>query len=277
MTMVIAIGGLGGSGTRVIAELFIKSGIYFGDWTRETNDNIAFSALFRGTAVKTDEQASLIQKKIALFIKYMERDHLSFSEALSYLNLSKEAAFFRSANISKKHIFGKVLSKPKQRPLWGWKEPNTHLYLESLFSMISGLKYIHVLRHGLDMAFSKNKSQLNNFGSYYDLSVTGNETSDQLTYLQLEYWIRSTEAFFESQNQQKKETYLLNYNELCAESSNNIKRLMKFCDVSITCQELNFLANLPKETVSNKRYIKYDLGIFDQRQIDFVTQMGFEV
>jgi len=48
---------------------------------------------------------------------------------------------------------------------WGWKEPNTHIYLEFLSKYFSDLKYIFVIRHGLDMAFSKNQAQLYNWGN----------------------------------------------------------------------------------------------------------------
>ena len=36
------------------------------------------------------------------------------------------------------------------RPRWGWKEPNTHIVLPQILKLAPGLKYIHVVRHGLD-------------------------------------------------------------------------------------------------------------------------------
>jgi hypothetical protein len=38
--------------------------------------------------------------------------------------------------------------------MWGWKEPNTHVVLDRLWAELPRLKYVHVRRHGLDMAFS---------------------------------------------------------------------------------------------------------------------------
>ena len=43
---------------------------------------------------------------------------------------------------------------------WGWKEPNTHVILERMLNSFPQLKYIHVMRNGLDMAYSSNQQQL---------------------------------------------------------------------------------------------------------------------
>ena len=47
---------------------------------------------------------------------------------------------------------------------WGWKIPGNFYILKQLAERYPNLKYIHSLRNGLDMAFSKNQNQLNNWG-----------------------------------------------------------------------------------------------------------------
>ena len=56
-----------------------------------------------------------------------------------------------------------------QGQLWGWKEPNTHLFLPQLNEKIDGLRYIHVVRDGLDMSFSTNTWQANHWAHHYGL------------------------------------------------------------------------------------------------------------
>src|SRR5690606_16779845 len=60
-----------------------------------------------------------------------------------------------------------LLSQPKDRPntkYWGWKEPNSHIFLDYLCKSIPDMKYIHVCRNGLDMAYSTNQNQLKLWG-----------------------------------------------------------------------------------------------------------------
>lgn len=43
---------------------------------------------------------------------------------------------------------------------WGWKAPRTLLLLPFLHAQFPAMKFIHILRDGRDMAFSKNQNQL---------------------------------------------------------------------------------------------------------------------
>lgn len=40
---IIAIGGLGGSGTRAVAEVFIQAGLFMGDELNKSNDTLVFT------------------------------------------------------------------------------------------------------------------------------------------------------------------------------------------------------------------------------------------
>ncbi len=47
---------------------------------------------------------------------------------------------------------------------WGWKAPRSIYLLPFLHAQFADLKFIHVLRDGRDMAFSKNQNQLRKHG-----------------------------------------------------------------------------------------------------------------
>ena len=51
MGAVIAIGALGGSGTRAIAQVLMDAGIYLGDSLNNANDNKLFTRLFKNPFV----------------------------------------------------------------------------------------------------------------------------------------------------------------------------------------------------------------------------------
>ena len=56
--------------------------------------------------------------------------------------------------------------------LWGWKEPNSHLMIRHLHRHFGDrLRYVHVIRNGLDMAQSRNQLQLIRWGSVFGVPV----------------------------------------------------------------------------------------------------------
>jgi hypothetical protein len=77
-------------------------------------------------------------------------------------------------------------TEPPERDLWTWKEPNTLLFIPTLFQQIPGLRYIHVVRNGLSMAKSRNNFQLRNWGFLFDAHLDG----DRPELKQLIYWAR---------------------------------------------------------------------------------------
>jgi hypothetical protein len=85
---------------------------------------------------------------------------------------------------------GQVTSGPEY--LWpdsqriGWKEPNTHIVMDRLPALLPQMKYIHVMRNGLDMAHSRNQNQLRLWGRY----LVGPDCRDDPR-SSLKYWCRT--------------------------------------------------------------------------------------
>ena len=196
MSKVIAIGALGGSGTRAVAQVLIDAGIYMGDDLNEPNDNVIFTRLFVNPEYYKQASDASIAERLEIYQEYMQTDHLSVGHAIKLVHYSYNNPLWRENKYLYKNIvtnaMRKVLDRQIQRKVWGWKEPNTQVYIEHLIKHFEQFKYIHVLRHGLDMAFSSNKQQLKNWGFKYDLTLRGDESEDELAYCQLEYWVRST-------------------------------------------------------------------------------------
>ena len=57
----IAVGGLGGSGTRVLAEILLNSGIYLGSELNIFHDNLLFTRFFKNP--EWNKKSSLDEKK----------------------------------------------------------------------------------------------------------------------------------------------------------------------------------------------------------------------
>lgn len=277
MGNVIAIGALGGSGTRAIAQVLIEAGVYMGDNLNYPNDNLIFTRLLKNPAFHKTASNEDINERLNVFKQYMERNHLNFHDAGILLKASTDNLNFKDNRKLWVTIIRKILTVPKQREVWGWKEPNTQIYIEELYNFFDNLKYIHVVRHGLDMAFSNNKQQLLTWGYKYDIHVQGNEKEDEVAYKQLEYWIKSTEESLKKGEKLGDNFLLINHSTFCKSPKEQIDRIIEFSGLAVEEEKLSELYKIPKQTKTIGRYQKHNLDIFDNHQIDFVKQLGFEV
>jgi len=275
--MIISIGALGGSGTRAVAEVFIKAGIYMGNDLSFPNDNLIFSRIFKNPEwFKTSTLSDKINR-LSIFRKYMQNEALNISELYDLY----KAAYSNKIEKSKVPFYlynlKMLVNNSNPRTIWGWKEPNTHIYLDLILKHYKNIKYIHLIRHGLDMAFSDNKQQLYNWGWLYNINITGNETENELSVKQLDYWIASTQKVLETAKKYNQNILLLNHSNFCNNPISEIDNLLDFCDLKISENERAELYNIPANTGSNNRYIDKDLSIFGSEQLKSVEQYGFKI
>jgi Sulfotransferase family len=127
----LVIGGTGGSGTRVVAHVVHAAG-----W-------------FMGAQVAPN---TLDAVPLARFDWTYGHDIIS-GRAPS----SSVVAAFREA------LAGHLSGHDPQRP-WGWKHPHSYLLLPFLAQHCPGLRFVHVIRDGRDVALSDNQNQANHYG-----------------------------------------------------------------------------------------------------------------
>ena len=277
--MIIAVGAIGGSGTRAVAQILIESEIYFGDYLNGPLDNLLFTSLFKNPDwYKT---ATLEEKnyRLKLFTKYMSNEHLSIKEKNRINKAAYSNPFYNSG---RRFYFNVLLKKNRQHShlneIWGWKEPNTQIYIEEISDFFPNLKYIHVIRNGLDMAFSKNKQQLYNWGFKFNVTIKPTDDKKEITTKQLEYWNKANKYTIDTGRRLLGDNfYLLNHQKLCEQPEMEIKNLFEFLDINITNETKQKLSAIPVIPKSNNRYLKEDLSIFTKQQIAEVTDLGFNV
>jgi hypothetical protein len=135
----LIIGATGGSGTRVIARLAQRAGYDLGSNVNEANDALAFRP-FHERWINRFLEAQNRRTKPGDEVDQMTKD---FRVALAqHLGLHTSA-----------------------RSRWGWKAPRSIYLLPFLQAQFPELKFVHVLRDGRDMAFSKNQNQLRKHGA----------------------------------------------------------------------------------------------------------------
>lgn len=277
MSKVIAIGALGGSGTRAVAQVLIEAGIYMGDDLNNPNDNLIFTRLFKNPPFYRNANENSLNARLGVFKEYMERNHLSLKHAVVLIKSAIDNPTFQENRKLYRNVLKKLLNMPIKREIWGWKEPNTQIYIDEISNYFETLKYIHIVRHGLDMAFSKNKQQLLNWGYKYDIHIRGDETEDEISYMQLDYWIKSTKESIIKGKKLGDNFLIINHSIFCQQPKEYVNRILSFVGLDISGELLGNLYKIPKVPSSLGRYNGFDLGIFDKDQIEFVKGLGFEV
>ena len=286
---VIAIGGVGGSGTRVIAQILIDQGFYLGSDLNHANDNLWFTLLFKRPKwfLRNAGNRHAIFKGLDIFAQAMQGRRCSSAADLRFI----AAAAFRSSIRGNSYVGDGRGAWPFQRAWnmarppahdysqysgWGWKEPNSHIYLQFLNAHFKQLKFIHVIRHGLDMAWSNQQHQLFNWGQLY--GVTPPRDPNLVPQAALSYWIKANQQTIKVGREMGEDKFLLlNFDSLCNAPAREIDRLLSFVDRNPDQVERQKLYGLVRPPATLGRYRKQDLDIVDPRDIEAVRGLGFTV
>jgi len=293
----LIIGGLGGSGTRVIAEIVRQLGWRLGDDLNSANDNLLFTLLFKRPRwyQRVREEPGQIEAVVTSFNRMMSgyaptsedwrvllpaiRDMIR--DGHDHIGPHHGAWLKRIAS----HLLWPLLriiklygGRPNNTEHWGWKEPNAHVYLESLARHYPHMRYIHVIRHGLDMAFSRNQAQLHNWGPLYGVATAPDGNPAVLARHALDFWTAAnTHAINLARQLLGSRFLLINYDELCKNQVPVIRELCAFLGHTCTEGKITSLSSIPRIPHSYERYRRHDLGIFAPEQLKAVRQLGFTV
>ena len=220
---VTAIGGLGGSGTRVFAAMLRHAGVFIGSDLNGPLDNLWFSVLFKRRSwtiePPPDEE---VARSLRLFREAMTEglaDRLSPEDHALIESLRRELlpeGDWQTGAKSQQAV--NLLQSTRTRAAdgapWGWKEPNTHLFLRHLDRLLPDFRYIHIVRDGLDMAFSANTWQMRHWGHLYDLTDDP-DTPPEVR--QLRYWLAANDRAVSYGTQQMAGRFMvIRYEDFCA-------------------------------------------------------------
>jgi hypothetical protein len=280
----LAIGGVGGSGTRLIAEIASKVGYYIGGDLNVQGDNLWFTLLLRRPQWYAEEVAKGgdgIGRVLEIFESAMTGrleldDELRVLVAAAGSELLAQRMPPRWIERRTKSLFLSRKLVPKASR-WGWKEPNTHVYLNHLDRTFGPrLRYVHVIRHGLDMAWSRNQRQARRWGPPLFGIVPSAGTEQAST--SLDYWIMSNKRAIALGQQLLGDRFLLiNVDALCAAPEESMPAILDFLEVKVSQRLLRKILSLPRVPSSTGRYRAHGLGHFTAGQLAEVTGLGFSV
>ncbi len=270
----IGVGGVGGSGTRLIAQLLMALGINMGQDLNRSDDDLWFTLIFKRGALLTSTDAEF-DALIELYLRGAIRAQRwwTLPELRQILEFARYHGPVLPILLKRRHaLLGRVRRPHRDSRGWGFKEPSSHIVLDQLQRALPGLRYIHVVRHGLDMAFSNNRGQLRLWGS----SVLGRQP--QMTPRDaLKYWHRVHRRVIDLGTAMDDRFLLLNYDQMCLEPGPSLRNLVDFLDIDVPGSRLEELEKLIRPPASIGRWVEHGLDVFDSEDVRFVSQLGFDV
>jgi len=270
----VAIGGLGGSGTRVVAQILGDLGFHLGSDLNRPLDNLWFTLLFKRTEI-LDVGDTEFELLVGILLNGISprRDFSPVERSTIARLASKERLHHPVPWLA--HRAESLLAQPKRgfpiRRAWGWKEPNTHLVADRLLGLLPGLKYVHVIRNGLDMAYSRNQNQLRFWGE----SLLGPDETQVTLRNSLRFWCVIHQRLLQCARIRPGRILLLNYDRLCRDPSRALGSLLQFLDLRRNDSE-EYLARRVVPPPSIGRFKAASLDAFEPADVDFVRSLGFD-
>jgi len=265
LSSIISIGGLGGSGTRAVSEVFIKADICMGGELNNSLDTLLFTLMFKRKNILLYDKLQL-ENSFLLFKKIItttvpltkKEDEFLYSLVEDRIQHDKNWLLDRYYNISKYR---------NKTDLWGWKEPNTHIIIDRLLEIEENLKFVYVYRNAFDMAFSENQNQLKFWGSLFF-----EKEYDVTPFYSLKQWIASYKRMKSIQKMFPNRVYFLSFEEFCEKPFEKVEEMFEFFNLDITIDnDIISHVNLPSSVGRYKNYSIKD--VFDMNDIEYVNKI----
>lgn len=128
----VAVGGVGGSGTRLVANILSEFGYFVGDDLNKASDNLWFTLLFVRPGI-LDASEKDFSRLVQIFVNGMTECRPFTPYQLWMMEQCAKGIASRSERKRRKSLAQSLRNAVlNQRPagLWGWKEPNTHIVLD---------------------------------------------------------------------------------------------------------------------------------------------------
>jgi hypothetical protein len=159
---------------------------------------------------------------------------------------------------------------------WGWKEPCTYIYLRQLKQCFQSMKYIHVIRHGLDMAFSANETHLQNWSRFFGFQCP--KEKELIPDAQLKFWNAANAYAAKTAKQILGTDFLLvRFEDICLETETALRQIFEFLGLELTNNVLDKFIKMVEVPPSLNRYKTKDISSLDPAQVSKIQEFGYRV
>ena len=280
------IGGLGGSATRVYSSLLQHAGFYMGEQLNSSQDNLWVTLLLKRRYELLEDPRRLkvvlgvLEKKLATGGRLSLPEHVALWRIA--LDVSRRGHSYKQegrgswAWCTALRIARSTGPKDLDYRGWGFKEPNTHVFLKPLAERFPRLRFMYVVRHGLDMAFSGNVAQLHAWGQRYGVRLPEDEAL--MPAAQLDYWIAATEEALASGRELLGDRFLVvRYDELTEDPDTQLAHIARWLGLNGSCFDDPAARQWTRPSPSQGRYRNHDLSQFTSGQLARVEEFGFDL
>ena len=268
----IAIGGVGGSGTRIFCAVFKALGVHMGSDLNRSEDNLSFTLLFKN--VRAFERVSINRSRFLDRLRWRQfsshlkgRDRPVGLGRLAAKMAYRDARKFghdRGRGVDQgwtderwRHFLRSVADSPTKV---GFKEPNSHIYLPLMLDEEPDLRYIHIVRHGLDMAYSANRQQLVNWGVSFGLSrVARDQATPEAAF---DFWFLANERVARLKREFGDRIMVVQFEQLCAKPLATVREMAAFAKIDAADADLESAAELVRTPEPLHRFADQDWSGF---------------
>lgn len=274
----VAIGGVGGSGTRVIAWALERLGYFMGHDLNHAHDNLSFTLLFKHRRMVDCSDAEFAAA-LDIFNRAMSGGDLTWS-SLDLAHIDR-AASDSDAGIdvlnwcaARAEILKGLSARTFEKRNWAWKEPNTHMLVDRLFMHLPQLKYIHVRRNGLDMAYSNNQRQLMLWGEAL-LGVAPSTPPDPAQ--ALAFWCAAERRFADIvvRSRLQEKVHVIDFDQLCIRPDVEWRSLIRFLGCAEDKHTVDNLVSLVIRPDTKNRRVSNDNSGFSNSDLAFVRSLHY--
>jgi hypothetical protein len=284
----IVIGGIGGSGTRLVASIMQALRVFIGNDIIFTLDNITYTHLFkrprwyyrnRNNPGQVETGIRILEKSMTNNKSYTPGEFLFLLKATIEMaryghNIEKDGTGKWAFQRMRKILFNRQEELNAYNG-WGWKEANSHLIVKDLFRFFPEIKYIHTVRHGLDLAYSTTQQQLYIWGPMFGVPVP--ENKDHEPQASFRYWVEVNRRALELQNELGSDKFLiLNFDDLCENPETMVTELIKFTGIKAAPDQIQNAIGIPRIPDTRGRFKAHDISEFKPDDLDFLESMGFK-
>jgi Sulfotransferase family len=194
----IVIGATGGSGTRVVARIARVTGLFIGDDLNPAEDALDIAEFY-------DRWIN----------PYFWHRHDWGPDVEPEMRAELDALLERHR-------------APADGGRWGWKEPRSIFLIPFLAAALPGMRFVHVVRDGRDLAFSKNQNQPRKHADAFLGSTSPRPESPTRA---IELWRAVNLEAADAGERELAERYRrIRYEDLCAEPERVVAEILAFLD-----------------------------------------------
>lgn len=260
---ILFIGGLGGSGTRAVAGAVAALGYYPGGCLNVSNDNLVFTELFkRPDWLRAGPTPQQIGARLRLFEAVMTR-------GIGTAQLLRAPSLWRYRRDQGRGLAGAPGSLG-----WMTKEPNCHVFLDTILDTWAEAAFVYVSRHPLDMAFSDNRGQLGNWSWLFDLDPAAWPSPEAA---QLEYWIRTQKRLDMLTARYPGRIHALRFDDFVERPVAELAGLVGALRLPVNADQLEPACADVIRPDGMGRWRDRDLSVFSAEQLAFCREAGWAV